>query len=185
MRRVKGETEWSYPDDRPLAETMSVEMALTEADYGAWMEFVLDGDRQIQESQKGIRVVVPIITALVGLLAGGVVVGAVFLVAGLLMSWLFVPWALARQFARRIATYIADLPAGMIGAHTLELSDHTIRWTTAAVDATWQRSAIRQVAETDDHFFIMFAKNSALIVPRAPDPDGARLSLISRLQATG
>ncbi|MBK5265976.1 MAG: hypothetical protein JJE47_00940 [Acidimicrobiia bacterium] len=57
------------------------------------------------------------------------------------------------------------------------LSDETLRWTTTAVDAWWQRSAIRDVEITKNHAFIKVSRSSALILPLQPDPDGHRARL--------
>ena len=160
---------------------MQVALELTESDVRAWMEFVLNNDRQFAESRRAIRLLVPLLTALVGFLSDGLLGTVVGFVFGVLLSVFFVPWAWRHQTDRRIEHAIAGLTDGLIGPQSIELSDSTIRWTTSAVDAVWQRSAIRQVERTDSHGFVMFSESSALIIPLTPDDDGHRRALLDQL----
>lgn len=157
---------------------MFIDLDITDDDLRAWMRYVLDSDGQVQQSRKGIQALTPLLLLLFGFAAGGWVGGLVALVAGVLMSLFFVPWALNAQFERRIEIAVSDLADGMTGRHTIELSADTITWTTSAVVARWNRSAIRKVHETDTHAFVMFSNTSAFIVPLAPDDQGERRAFL-------
>lgn len=112
-----------------------IDLELTEGDIRSWMEHVLSKDQQYRQSITGIRMIVPILMALVGFLGSNAVGAAGFFVVGLLMSLFFVPWAWGKQIERRIATEFAGLADGAVGPQSLELSGDVIRWTTTAVDA--------------------------------------------------
>lgn len=162
--------------------SMRIALDIVEDDVRAWMRHILDSDGQTQKAQRAIRLITPVLLLLLGILTAGWIGGLIFGFVGLLMSLFYVPWALRSQFKRRIDTEVAALPDGMIGHHTIELTDTSIEWKTSAVTATWQRSAIRQVAETDTHAFVMFSKSSAFIVPLYPDDDGARRALLDDIK---
>ena len=158
-----------------------VDVEVTEGDIRAWMEHVLAKDAQYRQSITGIKIVVPIFMALVGYLGFNTLGAAVFFIVGLLMSLVFVPWAWGKQIEGRINTELAGLADGAVGRQSLELTDGVIRWTTTAVDAHWQRSAIRNVEVTDDHAFIMVSQSSALILPLRPDSEGERQRIVDEL----
>lgn len=145
------------------------------------MEHVLSKDMQYQQSITGIRIVIPILMAMAGYLGSNAVGAVVFFVVGLLTSAFFVPWAWKKQIERRIATELAGQADGAVGPQSLELNDDVVRWTTTAVDAHWQRSAIRAVEVTETHAFILVSRSSALILPLQPDPEGNRRRIVDEL----
>jgi hypothetical protein len=159
-----------------------VDLEMAEGDIRVWMDHVLSKDKQYQQSVRGIQILVPIVMALVGYLGSNALGAAVFFIVGLLMSLFFVPWAWGKQIERRIASELAGLADGAVGPQSLELNDDVIRWTTTAVDAHWQRSAIRTVEVTDTHAFIMVSRSSALIFPLRPDPDGHRRRIVDEIR---
>jgi len=157
-------------------------MDIAEEDMRAWMRHVLDNDGQTQKAQKAIRLITPVLLLLIGFLVAGWIGGVIFGIVGLLMGMFYVPWAMKTQFKRRIDTEVAALADGMIGHHTIELTDTAIEWKTSAVTATWKRSAIRNVTETDTHAFVKFSKSSAFIVPLEPDPEGTRRTMLDDIK---
>lgn len=119
---------------------------------------------------------------MIGYTVSGLVGAGVFFLVGLAMSVLFVPWAWRKQIDRRIAMEVAGLSNGAVGAQSFDLADDTIRWATAAVDALWQRSAIRGIEVTDDHAYVILSRSGALILPLQPDLDGVRWRLVEELR---
>ena len=63
-----------------------------------------------------------------------------------------------------------------------EITDDELRWESTATIMRWKRSAIRQVALTDDHAFIHTSPTTGALIPRHPDPDGGRAKAIDALQ---
>lgn len=157
-------------------------MDIAEEDMRAWMRHVLENDGQTQKAQRAIRLITPILLFLLGFLTAGWIGALTFGFFGLLMGMFYVPWAMKTQFKRRIDIEVAALADGMIGHHTIELTDTSIEWKTSAVTATWLRSAIRNVTETETHGFVMFSKSSAFIVPLEPDPDGNRRNMLDDIK---
>lgn len=82
--------------------TIRAEFSIAEPDIEAWMSFVLGRDRLFAQSVRMIRLLVPALTGLIGLIGYGRYGLLIGLVVGALMSWLFVPWAFRTQMSNRI-----------------------------------------------------------------------------------
>lgn len=151
---------------------MKVTYHTTADDVRAWMRFAIDRNADVHKSIRASRILMPIIALLLGFLVEGTVGAAIGLAFGIIIGVLLIPLLMQQTLNRRIDTAISQLPDGIIGPNSLEVLDDRIVWTTDAAQCHWKRTAIRQVSKTDDHAFVMFGPENALVVPLHQDRSG-------------
>lgn len=162
--------------------TLKAGYDVTEDDIRAWIRFALAQRDEVQRSVRMAMVLLPIITTLLGWLVEGALGAAVGLAFGLIMGLLVFPQLMKRTIDGRIETAIEQLPDGIVGPHSLEVLDDRIVWTTTAVHSTWKRSAIRRVAKTADHAFVMLGPENAIVVPLRNDAAGQVSAVVGAIE---
>lgn len=164
-----------------MTASVAASFEVTDHDLRAWINYAVDQQGQVKQSIRAAMILMPILAGGVGWLAlGGI--GALFgagfgLVAGLLV----LPILLRRTISRRIEQAIAQQPDGVIGPHTVRVEDDRLIWSTTVAQCAWKRSAVRRVHETDDHAFVMFAPENALVLPLHRDSSGDIRTVVAAL----
>lgn len=163
---------------------MQVAYELTERDLRAFFDHLVEEQGMLRAFNRRVLLLFPIVTALVGWLAFEWI-GALFgLAVGALVAILVIPQTMKATFSKRFDQMLAAAPDGLMGPHTLELTDDAeLVATTSASSCRWVRSAVRSVVTTDEHAFIKFGPENALILPLRPDPAGDRRRIVESLSS--
>jgi YcxB-like protein len=157
----------------PLAQ---ISYVLTMADIHAFNQHYARTSPVVRAGRLKVRLAMTFfLAALLGALGWGARadVGFWLLGAVIILFWFAIfprrLEAMQRGFTER--TYQAGKNAGLLGPHTVELTDEGVVERTPVRELKVKWEAVEKVASSDEHLFVWTSGFNALVVPRRAFPD--------------
>lgn len=155
---------------------MRIEYTLTSDDVFAWMRWVVNRRPQIKLGRRYIPILFWLIVVLFTYLQfGGWIPIVTAALLGAVFSWAILPRLFDQALHRQFKASIDGAADGLIGPHSLELSNADLIHRTSAAEARVGASSIREIAWTDGYVYLMLGVDNGIIVPLRDQVEETRL----------